>query len=262
MTSDTILFDLAGNVATITMNRPDDANALNLAMARDLADIAIRCDEDAAIRAVVLTGAGRFFSAGGDLAGFAAAGEDAAALIKELTMYFHAAVSRFSRMDAPLIAAVNGIAAGAGFSFAISCDLVVATESAVFISAYTAAALSPDGSSTYFLPRLVGMKRAAELMLTNRRLSAHEALEWGMVNRVVADGTAVATAQTMAEEFATGPTLAYGAVKRLLHDTMTSSLETQMELEARTIADMTRTADGAEGIQAFLQKRAPYYRGE
>jgi len=262
MTYETVLLDVVDDVATITMNRPNDANALSLTMASELAEIAIRCDEGPDIRAVVLTGAGRFFSAGGDVASLGAAGDGAAALIKEMTMYLHAAVSRFNRMNAPLIGAVNGMAAGAGFSLATACDLVIASDSAVFLSAYTAAALSPDGSSTYFLPRHIGMKRSAELMLTNRRLSAQEALDWGIVNRVVADGEAVEAARALAMDLAVGPTLAYGAVKHLLHESLTASLETQMELEARTIADMTRTADGREGIQAFLEKRAPEFRGE
>ena len=261
MTQETVLFDVADNVATITINRPDDGNAFNLTMAREFAELSIRCDEDPGVRAVVVTGVGRFFSAGGDLASFAAAGDGAAALIKELTMYFHAAISRFNRMDAPFIGAVNGSAAGGGFSLATACDLLVAAESAVFISAYTAAGLSPDGSSTYVLPRQIGFKRAAELMLTNRNLSAREALEWGFVNQVVADGKALEAAQALARDLAVGPTLAFGAVKHLLHESTTSSLETQMELEARTVAAMTRTADGREGIQAFLQKRTPHFRG-
>ncbi len=261
MTHEAVLFDVEDNVATITMNRPDSANALNITMAKALAEMALRCDEDPDIRAVVVTGTGRFFSAGGDAASCGPAGDGAAALIKEVTMYVHAAISRLSRMNAPFIGAVNGIAAGAGFSFATACDIVVASESAVFLSAYTAAALSPDGSSSYFLPRQIGMKRAAELMLTNRRLSAREALEWGLINQVVADGEVLETAQALARDLAVGPTLAFGAVKNLLRESMSSSLETQMELEARTIADMTRTDDGREGIQAFLQKRVPAFRG-
>ncbi len=261
MTYETILFDVEDSVGTITMNRPDAANALSLTMAKELATTAVQCDEDADIRAVVLTGAGRFFSAGGDVASFGAAGDGAAALIKEMTMYLHSAISRLNRMDAPVIGAVNGMAAGAGFSIAASCDFVVAAESAVFLSAYTAAALSPDASSTYFLPRQIGIKRTAELMLTNRRLSAHEALEWGIVNQVVADEDVLETAQSLAGSLAKGPTLAFGAVKHLLHASLSSSLETQMELEARTIADMTRTDDGREGIQAFLEKRVPEFRG-
>lgn len=262
MTYETVLFDVTHDVATITMNRPDEANALNLTMAKELAELSIRCDEDPNIRAVVWTGAGKFFSVGGDISSFGAAGDGASALIKEMTMYLHAAISRLSRMNAPLIGAVNGMAAGAGFSMSVACDLVVAAKSATFLSAYTAAGLSPDGSSSYFLPRQIGMKRSAELMLTNRRLSAHEALDWGIVNRVVDDEEVLGTAQALAADLATGPTLAYGAVKHLLHESLTSSLETQMELESRTIAEMSRTRDGREGIKAFLDKRPPTFSGE
>ena len=262
MSYETVIFDVDGGVATVTMNRPDAANGMNLQMMRELAEIAIRCDEDGSIRAVIVTGSGRFFSAGGDVKGFAAAGDDAGALIKEMTMYFHAAVSRFSRMDAPVVAAVNGMAAGAGFSFVASCDLAVAAESSVFLSAYTAAALTPDGSSTYFVPRLIGVRRAMELMLTNRRLSAAEALDWGLINEVVADDDLADRSLELAAQLAAGPTVAYGRVKDMLHASLSSSLETQMELEARNIADMTRTADGKEGIAAFLEKRSPEFKGE
>ena len=172
-----IRFDVDGNVATITFNRPDNANSMDRQLMYELLHAAIRCDEDRSIRAVVATGSGAFFSAGGDLSAFAEADGGAGALLKEMTTYFHGAISRFSRMDAPIIAAVNGTAAGAGFSFAAACDIAIAADTAMFTSAYTAASLTPDGSSTYFVPRLVGMRRAMELMLTNRRLSAAEALE-------------------------------------------------------------------------------------
>jgi 2-(1,2-epoxy-1,2-dihydrophenyl)acetyl-CoA isomerase len=164
-------------------------------------------------------------------------------------------------MDAPLVVAVNGTAAGAGFSVAISGDLVLAAESAKFAMAYTAAGLSPDGSSSFFLPRLVGMRRAQELMLTNRRLSAAEALDWGLVSQVVPDAELADTAFALAKQLAAGPTRALGMVKKLLATSFQESLETQMELEARGIAEMAGTADGREGIDAFLSKRAPGFRG-
>jgi 2-(1,2-epoxy-1,2-dihydrophenyl)acetyl-CoA isomerase len=179
-----------------------------------------------------------------------------------MTVYFHAAVSRFSRMDPPIIAAVNGMAAGAGLSLVAACDLVVAAESAQFVSAYTAASLSPDGSSTYYLPRLVGWRRSLELMLTNRRLSATEALEWGLANRVVADARLMDEAKALGRHLAEGATQAYGAVKRLLQESFAGMLETQMELEARTIAGLSHTQDAREGIAAFLAKRAPVFRRE
>ena len=165
-------------------------------------------------------------------------------------------------MDAPVIAAVNGMAAGAGFSLAAACDISLAAASARFASQYTAAALSPDGSSTFFVPRLVGMRRAAELMLTNRMLSAEEAVEWGLITRVVEDERLLDEARDLAEGLAAGPTLAYGAVKRLLAESSSATLETQMEMEARSIGALSASADGREGVRAFLEKRPPRFTGE
>ena len=260
MTEDKVLFDVAG-VATIVFNRPDAANAMDLDVMRDLMGLSIRCDEDPGIRAAVVTGHGRFFSAGGDVTAFSEAGDEAGALIKEMTAYFHAAVSRFNRMDAPLIAAVNGMAAGAGWSLAASCDITVAAESARFLSAYTAASLSPDGSSTYFVPRLIGFKRSMELMLLNRRLSAAEALEWGLITKVVPDEQLMDDVMALARELAQGPTLTYGAVKRLIHESFSETLESQMERESREIAALTHTHDGKEGFAAFVEKRTSRFKG-
>lgn len=262
MELETLLFDVENGVATITLNRPDQANGLNLQMAKELSELSIRCDEDRGIRAVVVTGTGRFFCAGGDLKSFAEAGDDAGALIKEMTLYFHGAVSRFTRMNPPFIAAVNGVAAGAGFSLAAACDLAFAAESAQFVSAYTAASLSPDGSSTYFVPRLVGLRRAMELMLTNRRLSAAEAVEWGLINRAVPDEELAGTVSTLAQSLASGATLAFGEVKNMLHSSLSGTLETQMEIEARAIAALTHTHDAVEGITAFIEKRKPEFRAK
>ena len=256
-----VLFDVVDGVGAVTFNRPDEANAMDLDVMRELMHIAIECDEDPTIRCVVITGNGRFFSAGGDMAEFERAGDDAGALIKEMTTYYHAAISRFSRMDAPAVAAVNGMAAGAGFSLVAACDMAIAAESARFTSAYTAASLSPDGSSTYFVPRLVGMRRAMELILTNRRLSAAEALEWGLINRVVPDETLMEEAMDLARQLAHGASLAFGRVKSLLHDSFANTLETQMELEARSIAGLTHTHDGREGVRAFKEKRPPEFQG-
>ncbi|MFN8558932.1 MAG: enoyl-CoA hydratase-related protein [Dehalococcoidia bacterium] len=261
MSYSTLLCEVRDHVACITLNRPEAANSLNLDLARDLMRAAIRCDEDAAVRAVVLTGAGRMFCAGGDLKAFAAQGDGLPAHMKEVTTYFHAAVSRLTRMRAPVVAAVNGAAAGAGMSLACACDIVVAAESARFTMAYTRAGLTPDGSSTYFLPRIVGLKRALELTLTNRTLTAQEALAWGIVTRVAPDAELLATAEEVAAQLAAGPTEAIGAAKRLLHSGFAETLETQMELETRAIAAMSRSHDGREGVDAFVNKRAPLFEG-
>jgi len=257
-----LLFAVRDSIARITLNRPDTANAINIDMARDLMHAALQCDEDPAIRAVIITGTGRMFCAGGDLKSFAAHDEDLSYHLKEVTTYLHAAMSRFTRMDAPIVAAVNGTAAGAGMSLACACDLVLAAESARFTMAYTRAGLTPDGSSTYFLPRIVGLKRALELTLTNRLLSAQEACEWGIVTRVVPDTNLPAEAEALAAQLASSATGALGAAKRLLHSGWTETLETQMELETRAIAAQAQTTDGREGITAFLEKRPPKFTGQ
>lgn len=261
MTFQTLDFEVDAGLATVTLNRPEAANAMDITMALELMKVAVECDEEAGIRAVLITGNGKMFSAGGDLKGFAAEGDRIGHLVKEMTVYLHGAISRFARMDAPVIMAVNGTAAGAGMSLALSGDLVLMAESAKMTMAYTNAALTPDGSSTWFLPRLVGMRRAQELMITNRVLTAAEAVEWGIATRAVADDALMDEARALGARLASGPTRAYGGVKRMLAETFTTDLEAQMEYEARSIADMMRTDDGKEGVAAFLAKRKPVYQG-
>src|SRR3954462_3018747 len=213
----TLLYEVKDHVARITLNRPDAANALDMEMARDLMHVSISASEDPTVRAVILTGAGKMFSGGGDLKSFAAQGDALPGHLKEVALYLHAAISRFVRMDAPVIAAVNGTAGGGGMSLCLFADVVLAAESAKFTLAYTRAGLSPDGGSTYFLPRLIGLRRALELALTNRVLTAKEAQDWGIVTRVVADAELQGEAQALASQLASGATRAIGAAKRLLH---------------------------------------------
>jgi 2-(1,2-epoxy-1,2-dihydrophenyl)acetyl-CoA isomerase len=255
-------FGVEGGVARLVLDRPDAANAIDLALARALMDAAIRCDEDPRVRAVLLTGNGKLFCAGGDLKSFATQGDALPAALKELTVHLHAAISRFTRMRAPLVVAVNGAAAGAGLSLASTGDLVLAAESAKFTMAYTAAGLAPDGSSTWTLPRLIGLRRTQELMLTNRLLTATEAQAWGLVTRVVPDAGLAGEAAALAHKLAAGPTLAFGRVKSLLLGSFAEGLETQMEHEARAIAACAGSADGREGIRAFLDKRAAVFEGK
>lgn len=258
--TDNILFDISDGVATITLNRPDDANALDVPTLEMLLPIAVRCDEDD-VRAVVLTGAGeKFFCAGGDLKSFNA-DPNIGALLKRGTTVFHGAIAKFMRMRAPLIVAVNGQAAGGGMSFSLIGDIVLCADHARFVMAYTAAGLCMDGSSSYFLPRVVGMRRALELSLTNRPIGAEEAAEMGLVTRVVPKDTLQTEAQALARQFADGPTGAYGWVKRLLCDSYSNTLETQMELETRGIAECAASPDGREGVGAFAEKRKPSFAG-
>jgi 2-(1,2-epoxy-1,2-dihydrophenyl)acetyl-CoA isomerase len=257
----TLRFANEGGLARITLARPDHANALDLAMMRELMEVAIACDEDPGVRAILLDAEGRFFCAGGDLAEFARAGEGLAPLLKEATVYLHAGISRLVRSRAPVITAVQGHAAGAGFSLAMVGDLVLASSSARFTMAYTRAGLVPDGASTYFLPRVIGRRRTLELMLTNRTLTAAEALDWGLVTRVVEDEKLAGEALALAREIASGPTGSFASVKRIVLSSESETLESQMEIEARAIADAARGADGREGIRAFLDKRPARFTG-
>jgi 2-(1,2-epoxy-1,2-dihydrophenyl)acetyl-CoA isomerase len=210
------------------------------------------------VRAVVVTGAGKHFCFGGDLRGMVEQGERVTAYLNELTTHIHAAIGCFARMRAPVIAAVNGTAAGGGVGLVCMTDLAVAGKGTKFSLAYTGVALAPDCSTTYLLPRIVGRRRAFELMLTNRLLSADEALQWGLVNQVVEDAEVLQVAQTLAARFAAGPLDSYGAVKRLM-DAADPGLEGQMALEGRTIARQAASAEGREGVGAFLGKRRAQY---
>ena len=262
MTYRTITFETADQVATITLNRPDDANALNAQMGDELYDAALRCDSDREIRAVIVTGKGAMFCAGGDLKAFHALGEAAPAGVTRLASTLHAALTRFAHLDAPVVMAVNGTAAGAGFSLALAGDFVIASQTARFVSAYTAAGLTPDGSSTYFLPKHVGLLRAKELLFTNRSLTAEEACAWGMVNKVVPVDALMNEANALAASFAKGPTMAFGALKQLLLSAYDSPLESQLERETQAIAAMIGSRDGQQGVAAFVEKKKPSFRGE
>lgn len=262
MADSNVLLDIRDGVAHITLNRPEAMNALNLEMAKELLDVAMQCDETTGVRAVVLAGAGKMFCAGGDVKRFITERDNISSYVRGITTYLHAAISSFARMNAPVIAAVEGSAAGGGMSLALACDLVIAAESARFTAAYTRIGLCPDGSMTYTLSRLVGMRRALELTLTNRTLSAGEALDWGIVTAVAPDDEAVRQADDLARQLAQGPTLAYGATKRLIHQGWTESLETQMMAESQAIAAMSATADAREGMTAFTTRRAPNFTGK
>jgi 2-(1,2-epoxy-1,2-dihydrophenyl)acetyl-CoA isomerase len=253
----TITFEQSGPITRITLNRPDAANGMNDTMTRELADAARRCDT-AATKVVVLTGAGRFFCAGGDLKSFATA-SSRGHFIKGVADDLHRAISTFARMDAALITSVNGIAAGAGFSLAVTGDLVLAAESASFTMAYTRAGLSPDGSSSYYLPRLIGITKTKELMLTNRTLSSQEASQWGLVTEVIPDAELTAHTDQLSDQMAATASGSNGTVKALLLSTFSNGLEEQMELEGRLIAQLAESTDGREGVDAFLAKRKPEF---
>lgn len=259
--SESLRLELRDGVAHLTLARPERQNALDLELCRALMDATRALHDEPGVRAVLLRGAGGIFCGGGDVKVFASRGEALPRYVREMATCFHAAVSHLVRLEAPVIGAVDGAAAGGGVSLACACDLVLAAESARFVMAYTRIGLSIDGGSSYFLSRFLGMRRALELVLTNRMLSAAEALEWGLVTRLVPDAALHTEAEKLATELALGATRALGASKRLLHRGWNESLETQMELETTSISDVSGGPDAREGIRAFLDKRRPDFEG-
>ena len=259
--SDPVLVSIDGAVATLTLDRPSLGNTIDLPLARGLLAAAIRCDQDPAIRCVVLTGNGRLFCGGGDLGALAGAGEALPGFLSELAGTLHMAVSRLLRMEKPLLVLVNGPAAGAGLSLAIAGDVVLAARSAHFTAAYGGVGLSPDGGMSWLLPRLVGLRRAQEIILTNRRVGAEEAERIGLVTRAVDDAALAREGAEAAARLAGSATRALGLARGLLADSLGAGLEAQLEREARAIAEAGRTPDGREGIAAFLARRTPDFTG-
>jgi 2-(1,2-epoxy-1,2-dihydrophenyl)acetyl-CoA isomerase len=250
-----------GGLARLTLNRPDAANAIDQATAEALEDAASRLLDAEGLRAVLLTGAGSRFCAGGDVRAFADAGDELERALEAILHPLHLAVAKLALLEAPVVAVVQGSAAGAGLALVAGADLVLASSSAKFVMAYTGIGLVPDGGSTWYLPRIVGLQRALDLALTNRVLSADEACAWGLVSRVVADGVLTDEAESLARSLACGPTGALGAAKRLLRLSLTRDLETQLAHEAEHMVLAGDSDDGREGVAAFTEKRPPTFQG-
>jgi 2-(1,2-epoxy-1,2-dihydrophenyl)acetyl-CoA isomerase len=258
-TSDAVLLDITDGVARLTLNRPGVSNAIDLELAEALADATARIEAADDVRVVLLRGAGPRFCAGGDVRAFAAAGDALGEVLGTVLDALHRAVRDLADLEAPVVAAVQGSAAGGGLSLVAGADLVVAAASARFVLAYTAIGLVPDGGGTWFLARLLGLRRATELALTNRVLDAQEALDWGLVNRVVDDDELGAEAERLVTELAAGPTGALGATKRLLRHSLRASLTEQLGAEATAMIRAGETTDGQEGVRAFVEKRTPRF---
>jgi len=258
---ESIDLEVRDGVAHLTLNRPDAANGINLELAQDLMDATLTIAADPAARVVLLTGAGKMFCAGGDVKGFAYR-DDLPTYLRETLGPLHTALTNLVRGDAPVVAAVQGSAAGAGMGLVGASDLVVAAESAKFVMAYTGVGLTPDGSSSWFLPRLIGLRRALELTFTNRVLSADEALDWGLITQVVPDDELHDQAAALAAKVATGPPRALAAAKRLLHTSLEDTLETHLAREAEAISAASGTSEGIEGVAAFNEKRKPVFNAD
>jgi 2-(1,2-epoxy-1,2-dihydrophenyl)acetyl-CoA isomerase len=250
-----VSMETSDGVAHVRLCRPERGNAIDLATARGLLAAATRCERDA-VRAVVLSGAGRSFCVGGDLREFAElSGGALAGHLRAVTDALHDALRGFARLDAPLVAAVQGAVAGAGVGLAAAADLTLAAAGTTFVLAYTGIGYSPDAGVTWSLPRLVGPRRALDLLLTNRPVSAREAAEMGLVSRVVEPAGLAAEAEKLAAGLAAGATAALGATRRLVAAGLTTDLSGHLDREAAALAEAAVSPDGREGVAAFLAKR-------
>jgi 2-(1,2-epoxy-1,2-dihydrophenyl)acetyl-CoA isomerase len=256
-----IVVTTQGAVATIRLDDPPSMNALSVAMASEL-DAAIDVlSRSGTVRCLVLTGTGRAFSAGGDVQSFHDNLDDPGEVMRAILDGLHGAVESLLSAPFPTIAAINGVVAGAGMGLAMATDLAIAVDSAVFTMAYTGIGVSPDGSSTYFLPRLVGTRRAMDMILTNRRLTAAEAVDLGLVNAAVPEEEFDARVDALATRLAAGPTAAFVRARDLVRTAFTNDPVSQMEAEAEHIMAAAATHDFREGVTAFIEKRRPDFTG-
>jgi 2-(1,2-epoxy-1,2-dihydrophenyl)acetyl-CoA isomerase len=264
MTNGSVLYQRHDSIATLTLNRPESLNAMNEAMMGEIERILIELEADTAVRVVVLTGAGRAFSSGGDQKRDGAdvppsffEGDPGGALIERLNR----CVLRMQRLHKPIVGSINGVAAGAGMNIALATDLRIASDTARFGEVFARVGLVPDGGGTYFLPRLVGTAKAMELILLADIIDAQEALRIGLVSRVVPAEQLEHETLKLAERLAQGPTVAYGLAKTGLYQGLGMSLEDVLNMEARNQAIAARTPDRAEGVAAFREKRPPRFTG-
>jgi len=259
--SEVVQVERNGGVATIRMNRPERMNAYNAEMGSAMLSAVSDVSADPTIRCIVLTGGGRAFSAGGDVEFMATFGEEAHGKFLDLAFRLHALIASLRKAPKPVIAAVNGVAAGAGFSMALACDIAVAAVSARFTLGYQNIGLSPDGGMSFFLARALGTQRAMEMTLFSKVLSASQAAEAGLVQQVYPDAEFAAQAAALAGRLAAGPTLAYARAKELYNRALSQPLETQLEEERQCIARSATTHDFREGVGAFLEKRPARFEG-
>ena len=266
---ETVNFERLGGVARIELNRPDALNAWNLQLGLDLRAALEDAASDSDVRAVLLTGAGRAFSSGADLAENREGGTSDSVdeegnfdLSKRLRERYHPIIHAIRDMEKPVVSAVNGAAAGIGCSLALSADLIVAARSSFFLLAFVNIGLVPDGGSSAFVPARIGLARATEMMMLGERVGAEQAFEWGLVNRVVADEDLASESQALAERLAAGPTRSYAGTKALLNRRLYGDLDAQLEAEADAQREMGRSQDFIEGVMAFAQKREPEFKGQ
>ena len=257
-----VLVAIEHGVAQVTLNRPDRLNALDDALALELADTFDRLAQDFAVRVVTLTGAGRAFMAGGDVSMFRAAGDNAAAVIGTLIELFHRTIRCIREMNAIVVAGVHGTAAGGGLGLALACDFVVAAEDALFVPAYLRLGTNPDGGTTSSVTRLVGPRRALEWLMLGETIDAHSAERLGLVNRVVPKDALAAAVDALARRIASGPAKAHATLKRLVDQASYTPLDVQLDAERAGFVKAATTWDFREGVAAFLERRPPQFGNE
>jgi 2-(1,2-epoxy-1,2-dihydrophenyl)acetyl-CoA isomerase len=257
-----VLLEVEDGIARITLHRPEASNGVDVPLLQALHAAALRCHAEPDVRVVLLTGAGRNFCAGGDVKTFASKGEDLPAYLREATAWLQIVTAALIQLKAPVVAVVQGYAAGgAGFGFVCAADLVVAAESARFFSGAVRVGMAPDAGTTVTLGKIVGLRRALDILLTNPTLTAAEALELGIVSRVVPDGELEKAGTDLARQLAALPPLALAATKRLVWGGAGAGVEERLAEEARTVSELSGTADAREGLAAVIERRPPTFTG-
>ena len=257
-----ILSEAHDGVLTLTFDRAEVLNSFTRPMVAELTDAVRAAETDASVRAVVMTGAGRAFCAGQDLAEAVPPEGEAMPDIGDIVEGYNELILAMRGLEKPIVAAVNGVAAGAGANIALACDFVIAAETATFIQAFAKIGLVPDNGGTFFLPRLVGTARAFGLALFGEKLSAEQAEQWGLIWKAVDDEKLAVEAQALAASLATGPTKGYGLLKKALHASHANSLDAQLDLERDLQREAGFSEDYREGVAAFMQKRPPVFKGK
>lgn len=257
-----LILEASGPIATITLNRPAQLNALDIAMAEAFEAAVNQLAKQPDLRVIVLKGAGRGFMAGGDLGVIQRALTEGPQIVDQIMLPLHRGLIKLAELPQPVLASLHGPVAGAGMSVAMAADLAIASDDAKFTLAYARIGASPDGSGTWHLPRLVGLRKALEIALLADTIDAQEALRLGLVNFVVPAADLATRTTALAERLATGPTQAYAKIKRLLRESLDHTLPAQLDAEREAFQESMKTTDFAEGIAAFLGKRKPNYAGE